>query len=71
MTTETITVPEIHCDHCKKAIEGALAPLDGVRAATVDIESRAVTVAYDEATIDRGTLITAIEDQGYEVPAAG
>lgn len=68
MTTETITVPEIHCDHCRSSIEGALTPLDGVERASVDIEARQVTVAYDEATIDRGTLIGAIEGQGYEVP---
>lgn len=71
MSTETIAVPEIHCDHCKTSIEGALAPLDGVRTAIVDIEARAVTVSYDEATIGRDALVAAIEDQGYEVPAVG
>lgn len=68
MTTETITVPEIHCDHCRTSIEGALTPLDGVARASVDIDARQVTVDYDEATIDRATLIGAIEDQGYDVP---
>lgn len=68
MTTETITVPEIHCDHCRTSIEGALTPLDGVARASVDIATRQVTVDYDEATIDRAALIGAIEDQGYEVP---
>lgn len=70
MTTETIAVPEIHCDHCKTSIEGALAPLDGVRTATVDIDARAVTVSYDEHALDRDALVAAIEDQGYEVPSA-
>lgn len=70
MITETIVVPAIHCDHCRRSIEGALAPLDGVARATVDIDARQVTVDYDEATIDRGTLIDAIEDQGYDVPTA-
>lgn len=68
MTTETIVVPEIHCDHCKTSIEGALSPLAGVARAEVDIDARQVTVDYDEATIDRAELIDAIEDQGYEVP---
>lgn len=69
MATDTIVVPEIHCDHCRSSIEGALAPLDGVARASVDIEARQVTVDYDESTIDRDALISAIEDQGYEVPA--
>jgi copper chaperone len=68
MPTETISVPEIHCDHCKTSIEGALASIGGVEGATVDIPARTVTVTYD-ASVDRGELVAAIEDQGYEVPA--
>ena len=69
MVTETISVPEIHCDHCKVSIEGALEPLAGVERATVDVWARAVTVTYDEASVDRGDLVEAIEQQGYEVPS--
>jgi copper chaperone len=69
MVTETIAVPEIHCDHCKTSIEGALTPMNGVQRATVDIPARTVTVTYDEAAVDRAALIHTIEQQGYEVPA--
>jgi copper chaperone len=69
MTTMTISVPEIHCDHCKHSIEGALAPLPGVHSARVDIEARTVTVEVDLARVDRGQLVAAIEEQGYSVPA--
>jgi copper chaperone len=69
MVTETISVPEIHCDHCKVAIEGALASIGGVERATVDIPARTVTVRYDDASLDRGDLVQAIEQQGYEVPS--
>jgi copper chaperone len=69
MTTMTISVPEIHCDHCKHSIEGALAPLPGVASARVDVEARTVTVEVDEMLTDRGRLVAAIEDQGYDVPA--
>ena len=69
MATETISVPEIHCDHCKMSIEGALTSIGGVEGATVDIPARTVTVSYDEASVGRGELIEAIEQQGYEVPA--
>jgi copper chaperone len=69
MTTMTISVPEIHCDHCKHSIEGALAPLPGVESARVDVEARTVTVEVDETLTDRGRLVAAIEDQGYDVPA--
>ena len=68
MTTETISVPEIHCDHCKHSIEGALGPIGGVSSAVVDVPSAAVTVQYDPDTVGREALVAAIEDQGYEVP---
>lgn len=69
MHTMIISVPEIHCDHCKHSIEGALAPLPGVNAARVDIDTRTVTVEIDEAQVDRARIVAAIEDQGYDVPA--
>jgi copper chaperone CopZ len=46
-----------------------LVAIGGVEGATVDIPARTVTVTYDDASVDRGNLVAAIEDQGYEVPA--
>ena len=68
MTAVTILVPEISCDTCKNAIEGALGPLPGVYAADVDVAARQVLVTYDEAAITRTALAAAIVEQGYEVP---
>jgi len=68
MTETTLSVPEIHCDHCKHSIEGAVGALDGVTSAAVDVEQRTVSVEFDApASVDG--IIEAIEDQGYEVPA--
>ena len=69
MPNETISVPEIHCDHCKMSIEGALTPLPGVDLATVDVPSATVTVNYDESAISREDIVSAIVEQGYDVPA--
>ncbi len=69
MTAWTISVPEIHCDHCKTSIEGALNTLDGVRSATVDVAARQVTVDHDDVVITAEALVAAIEEQGYDVPA--
>lgn len=68
MTTKTITVPEIHCGHCKTSIEGAVSAVDGVQAVEVDIEPRTVTFDYDESTVDLDQITAAIEAAGYEVP---
>ncbi|GAB7145424.1 hypothetical protein AWC22_23915 [Mycobacterium riyadhense] len=69
--TEVISVPEICCEACKNTIEGALGPLDGVRAAVVDIPGKRVSVEFDETLIDHDALVAAIESQGYAVAANG
>lgn len=68
MTDTTLSVPEIHCDHCKMSIEGAVGAVAGVETASVDVSSATVTVSFGEpATLD--DVVAAIEGQGYEVPA--
>ena len=69
MPTETISVPEIHCDHCKMSIEGALNDLPGVDLATVDVPQATVTVNYDESSVSRDDIVGTIVEQGYDVPA--
>ena len=67
MTETTLSVPEIHCDHCKKSIEGAVTALEGVASAEVSVEQATVSVGFDApASIE--SIIGAIEDQGYDVP---
>ncbi len=65
MNEITLSVPEIHCDHCKTSIEGAVSTVAGVTAVTVDIEARTVRVSADSA--DAAPIVAAIEDQGYMV----
>ena len=67
MTQSTISVPEIHCDHCKTSIEGAVAGVAGVDTVTVDVATTSVAVSFDSpATLE--AIVAAIEGQGYEVP---
>lgn len=70
MTNQTLEVPEIHCGHCKSSIEGAVGALSGVSRVTVDIEGRTVDVDYDETLLSREAIVSAIEQQGYQVPQA-
>ncbi|MPZ83210.1 MAG: heavy metal transport/detoxification protein [Actinophytocola sp.] len=66
MTTTTFSVPEISCDTCKNAIEGAVGPVAGVETVQVDVSTKTVTVHHDDrAPIQR--LVEVIEDQGYDV----
>ena len=63
----TLLVPDISCGHCKASIEGAVAALDGVARAEVSIGDRSVELEYDPAQIDLAAIVTAIDDQGFEV----
>jgi copper chaperone len=67
MTDITLSVPDISCGHCKSAIEAAVAPMDGVASAEVTIDEKTVAVSFDPDAVDLNTIITAIDDQGYEV----
>lgn len=66
MTTTVISVPEVHCGHCVSSIEGALKPMTGVSDAKVDLDSKSVTVTYDES-VQHDAIVKAIEEQGYAV----
>lgn len=63
-----LAVPDVHCDHCKTSIEGALARLPGVQAVEVDVPGRVVTVAHGPE-VEADELVARIGEQGYEVAA--
>jgi copper chaperone len=66
-TTTIFSVPEVHCEHCKSALEGALVPAGGVEKAEVDIAGKTVTVSYDADEVGAPAMIEIIEAQGYDV----
>ena len=63
----TLFVPDISCGHCKSSIEGAVASLDGVARAEVSVSKRTVDVEYDPVQLDLAAIVSAIDDQGFEV----
>ncbi len=69
MTTTTLSVPGIHCDHCKNSIEGALGGVAGVSSADVSVPERTVTVEFDDQAVDLDAIRDAIEGQGFDVEA--
>jgi len=67
VTTKTLNVPDISCEHCQRAITEALSPVDGVRSVDVDIPSKQVRVEYDESVVDLNKLKEVLQEEDYPV----
>jgi copper chaperone len=67
MNRVTLNVPEVHCDHCKTSLEGAVGALGGVESVTVSVPSASIDVSFDPEDVDLETIKLAIEEQGYAV----
>ena len=63
--TLTYTVPGVHCDHCRAAIEGEVTPLAGVAQVAVDLQAKTVTVTGEP--LDDAAIRAAIDEAGYDV----
>jgi copper chaperone len=65
MQEHTYSVREMHCGHCKEAVEREISAVEGVAAVEADLESKLVRVRGDG--LSDSALRKAIEEAGYEV----
>ncbi len=49
MPSKIVLAPAIHCQRCKETIESEIAQLPGVLGVLADVDTRSVTVMWDEA----------------------
>ena len=59
------TAPDISCEHCARAITGALSAIDGVAAVSVDVDGQRVEVEYDASTATADEIDARLEEEGY------
>lgn len=62
----TIKVEGMTCEHCEKAVTGALKELEGVQDVQVDLNTGKVDVSTNKE-VSKEAMADAIEDQGYDV----
>ena len=67
MSSVTLNVPDISCEHCERAITNALTPVEGVRTVNVDIPGKQVRVEYDAAHVDVEKMKDILQDEDYPV----
>lgn len=64
----TLKIEGMSCQHCVKAVEQALAGVNGVKhVVDVDLDAGEARV---EGNADTASLIAAVEDEGYTASAA-
>ena len=67
MTEIQLQVPEVHCDHCKTSLEGAVGALQGVENVEVTISDATLDVKFDDSAVELDKIKQTIEEQGYAV----
>ncbi len=63
----TLDIGGMHCASCSQAVEGALAEVEGVESAAVNLASESASVSYDAGAVDEERLRRAVEEAGYAV----
>jgi copper chaperone len=67
MESTTLLAPDISCEHCQHAIEGAVGTLEGVSQVRVDIRAKAVHIDYDPEIVTLAKIEEVLDDTGYTV----
>lgn len=62
---KTISITGMHCEHCVKAVNDALAAVAGVDRVAVSLAENNAVV--EGAALDNATLTEAVEDIGFDV----
>jgi copper chaperone CopZ len=62
-----LDVPDISCEHCQLAIEGALKGEAGVEAVRVDVPTKKVYLDYNPSQLSLDQVKTILDDEGYAV----
>ncbi|PCR91848.1 CopZ family metallochaperone [Natrinema ejinorense] len=64
--SQTITVEGMSCEHCEQTVGDALEDVAGVESVEVDREADRATV---EGDVETQTLVSAVDDAGYDASA--
>ena len=67
MESTTLVSPDISCEHCQHAIEGAVGKLEGVSQVRVDIRAKAVHIDYDPEIVTPAEIEEVLDETGYTV----
>jgi len=67
MTTSTLKVQGMTCNHCVMRVAKALKSVPGVQDAQVDLQKAQAVVTYDDSKVVPEKLSAAVVEAGYKV----
>ena len=67
MSTATLKVQGMTCNHCAMRVQKALQGVAGVKDAKVDLAKAEAAVTYEEGAVTMEKLSTAVVEAGYKV----
>jgi copper ion binding protein len=70
MARQVLNVTGMSCNHCKMAVEKAVAAIEGVEKVDADVKKNRVTVNYREGPGTLDLVKAAITEAGYTVQAS-
>lgn len=65
---DTLTIADMHCEHCVEAVREALEAVRGLEVQRIEIGTAEVT--YDSSSVSCDQLATVLDDAGYELVSA-
>ena len=71
MSTATLKITGMSCQHCVRSVVNALQSVEGVASATVDLGKGRAVVEYDPAHTSPRVLANAVMDEGYVAEEVG
>ena len=63
----TLIAPDISCEHCQHAIEGAVGKVEGVSSVKVDIPTKSIHLTYDPQMVSLAKIEEVLDDTGYTI----
>ena len=66
ISVATIQLPTLKCKTCVRTIKDALASVDGIESADVNLDSKSATVKFIPAKMDIGKIELTISQAGYD-----
>lgn len=65
MNTTKYLVADMSCAHCKARIEKEVNALNGIDSAEVELDSKILTVNFDDNKVSNDTIVNAVSEVGY------